>query len=286
MFFTILAFMGSLPSELAAQKKWDGEGADGLWQNAVNWADNQLPEAGDKIMFDNSLVAGDYQVSLGGGTSVINAFSVAILPGIGRNIRVLIPGSNSAAPALTCTGERYGLMIGSGGELLNSSGAAAGATLDIADSIRIDNGGKYIHATPRSHADIVRILSRAAGTETGEFEFRIPVASSTISVSGQVFGKLRLSPGPGGTINYTGTGTNDLTVRSDLEIAAGVNLSFNLEGRLSLGRDLKHDGGLLNLGSTARKLQFEVGGNLKVATAATITETGSATPEIILAGQV
>ena len=180
----------------------------------------------------------------------------------------------------------YGLVLDPGAIFINASGAGAGATLEVSDSIRINNGGRFIHRTPRSHAANISVLSRDAGTEYGEFEFNIPVASTTISVSGQVFGRLRIVSGSGGTVNYTGTGTNGLTVRSDLEIGLGVNLNFNLEGTLLIGRHLIQSGGMINLGSTARKLVTLVKGNVHQASSAIITETGTANPEFILAGTI
>ena len=268
----------------AAELRWDGEANDGLWQNPTNWSSNTLPVNDDDVVFDNSSITGSYVVMLGPGNGLISIRSLRITPSGVNTITFTIPVSNVEAPALRCSGAIYGLVLDPGGVLINESGASAGVTIEVADSIRINNGGRYIHRTARSHAETVRSLSRAPGTEEGEFEFNIPVASSTISLSGQVFGRLRLSPGPNGLINYTGTGTNGLTIRSDLEIMPGVNLSLNLEGILIIRRNLIHNGGVLNLASTARKLSVELGGHFQQSTSAITTESGTAQPEIILVG--
>ncbi|RYY19950.1 MAG: hypothetical protein EOO04_20965 [Chitinophagaceae bacterium] len=277
MFFTLVC-------SNAAELHWDGEGNDGLWQNAINWSTNTMPAIGDEVVFDNLYQSGSYSVTIATGSGLISPGSIRITPSGANSITLIIPASNTEAPALRCSGAIYGLVLDRGAIFVNESGAAAGATVEISDSIRINNGGRYIHRTPRSHAETIRSLSRAPGTEVGEFEFGIPVASSTISLSGQVFGRLRLGAGPNGSINYTGTGTNGLTIRSDLEILPGVNLTLNLEGTMLIRQNLIHDGGVLNLGSTARKLVVEVGGNILQSATSIITESGMARPEITLSG--
>lgn len=150
----------SLPGQdIYGQKRWDGEGNDGFWQNPINWVGNQLPLAGEDVVFDNSVSAGDYVVSLGPGTAAATIRSVSIIPAAGRVIRLIIPADNTAVPAISCAAAPYGLTIGHGGILVNASGAAVGTTLVVADSFRIQNGGKYMHATARGHADLVRVLS-------------------------------------------------------------------------------------------------------------------------------
>jgi len=271
------------PEVHGAEIKWDGGGGDGLWTNGLNWTGDMVPGNTDKVVLDNTYVAGSYEVSLGAGAVQVVLLALEINPA-STTIQLIIPSSNTAVPALSCAGERYGLILNRGAVFVNASGAASGATVVVTDSIRINNGGHYIHQTPRSHAENVRALSRAGGTEEGEFEFKIPVASSTISVSGQVFGRLRLTPGQNGVINYTGTGTNSLRIRSDLIISNGVNLSFNLEGLAEIGADLIQEGGTMNLGSTARKMTMVVQGNISQAPGGVITETGTAQPVLVIGG--
>jgi hypothetical protein len=277
---TVLVSAGAMAAEI----KWDGEANDGLWQNPTNWSSNTIPQIDDDVVLDNFYITGSYIVSPGPGNGPISIRSLRITPSVANTITFIIPVSNVASPALRCSGVIYGLVLDPGGIFINESGASSGATVEVADSIRINNDGSYIHRTPRSHAETIRSLSRAAGTEEGVFEFNIPVASSTISLSGQVFGRLRLSPGPGGIINYTGTGTNGLTIRSDLEIMPGVNLSLNLEGILIIRRNLIHNGGILDLGSTARKIAVELSGHFRQSASAITTESGTAQPEIMLMG--
>ncbi len=280
-----LVVLIGLSFKASGQVKWDGEGGDGMWNNPQNWVGNRLPDIADRVVLDNSFISGSYEILIGPGALTVTISSVLIEPGTGSSIALVIPAENTAAPALICTAEGYSLDIGPGGTFRNASGASAGAPLEVKDSIRINNGGSFIHNTPRSHANNVRALSRAPGTEDGEFEFRIPVASSTVSVSGQVFGRLKLTPGLNNTVNYTGTGTNDLTVRSDLEIGDGVNLNFNLLGLLSIGGKLIQHNSTLNLGTTARQLTVLLKGDLVQDAGGVITETGQAFPVLRLAGE-
>ncbi len=280
----ICLVMTGILSEAAAQIKWDGEAGDGIWSNPVNWVGNILPSPADRVVLDNSMVSTSYEVLIASGGAAITVEQIMIFPSSENSISLVIAPENLLSPALICRGEGYGLELGSGAIFRNSSGASSGAPFETADSIRINDGARFIHNTPRSHAANVRALSRAPGTENGEFEFRIPVASSTISISGQMFGRLKLSPGPNGTINYTGTGTNDLTIRGDLEIVAGVNLNFNLEGQVLVSGDFIQRGGTCNLSTTARQLDMHIGGNLTQAPDAIITESGTARPLLQLIG--
>ena len=67
------------------------------------------------------------------------------------------------------------------------------------DSVKIYNGGRFVHKTSNSHTSYVSRLSRAPGTEKGIFEFDVPGAASyTISLSGRTYGNLELSSSAAG----------------------------------------------------------------------------------------
>jgi hypothetical protein len=177
------------------------------------------------------------------------------------------------------------MIIDKGGIFKNSSGAKSGAPLNVADSIRINNGGRFVHNTARSHASNVAVLSIAAGTEEGIFEFDIPDASSTISLSDRNFGVLVLSASAfAGPLNYTGAGTNPLNIRNDLVINDGVTLSLNMSDTIFIGRDYIQHKAIVNLASTNRMLVVSIKNNIIVEATGTITETGSSQPEILITG--
>src|SRR6266700_1139492 len=143
---------------LRGQVKWDGEGGDGQWTNPVNWSGNILPAASDDVILDNSISVPGYTVTLPAGNSGIVIRSLTISPAAGQFIEVKIPAVNTAVPAFTATGPGYGLIINNVGIFRNASGASSGAPVAVSDSIRINNGGRYIHNTSRSHAGNVAVL--------------------------------------------------------------------------------------------------------------------------------
>ncbi len=148
--------------------------------------------ASDDVLLDNGNLPGSYQVVLP--DLAISVHTLTISPSSGNQIELTLPASNILNNAVSIAGPGYGLLLNAGAVFRNSSGISSGESLHIADSIRINNGGRYIHNTRASHAaGIVQILSSAPGTETGIFEFDVPRASYTISASNRVYGSLVLS---------------------------------------------------------------------------------------------
>ena len=279
IYFTILI------DPLHGQVKWDGGGGDGQWQTAANWVGDVLPKPTDNVVLDNTLVTNTYTISIPPGNNSISVKTLTISPADGKTIELRIPASSTAVPAFTATGPGYGLTINNGGIFRNASGASSGAPVAITDSIRINNGGRYIHNTSRSHATNVAVLSKAPGTESGIFEFDIPAASSTISLSDRVFGSLLLSStAAGGTTNYTGSGTNPVLVRSDLQTAQGTSLSLNFSDTFLIKGNLFQNNGAINLGNSSRSLVMAIQGNIQQMQGGLITETGTGLQEILLNG--
>src|SRR5258708_3139343 len=142
-------------SLLKAQLKWDGGGNDGQWLNAANWVGDKLPSSTDDVVLDNSIQHTAYSVTLPAGNTAIILKSITITPDAGLTLELKIPSLNTAVPALSITGQGNGLIINNGGIFRNASGASSGAPLLVSDSIRINNGGLFIHNTQRSHASNV-----------------------------------------------------------------------------------------------------------------------------------
>src|SRR5690349_15825326 len=88
----------------AAVITWDGEGADGLWNNAVNWSGNVLPSPVEDVILDNSVVMTNYTVSLPGGNSNITIRSLVINPQGIFSITLLLPATNTADPGISVSG--------------------------------------------------------------------------------------------------------------------------------------------------------------------------------------
>jgi len=280
LLFALLVYVPSF-----SQLRWDGEAGDDQWMTAKNWSGDVLPGINDDVILDNALLAGNFTVILPGGNSSVQVRSIVIAPGSGNTIELLLPVTNKATPAFKVSGAVYGMVIGNGGIFKNASGADNGSPIVIADSLKINNGGRYIQNSSSSHAPVVAVLSNAPGTEEGVFEFDIPAASNTLSLSGRTYGKLVfLSNAMNGAITYTASGTNTVTVKSDLQAGAGVTLSLNLSDTLFINRDLIQQGGTINLGNGARKLVTVIGRHLLQSSTGVIGKSGTALPELVLGG--
>lgn len=278
--------LGFASLTLQAQTLWDGEGGDGEWSNPLNWANNETPGIHDAVLLNNEFIQTGYTVRLPGGSATTTVRTVRIMPSPGNHIELLLPSDNTSLPGFVAAGDSYGLIIEEGGIFRNASGAVSGLPVSIADSIRINDGGRYIHQTAAGHAANMQRLSSAPGTEKGETEFDSPDLSTTLSLSGRVYGKLALkADAAGGTLNYTAAGTNRLRIGSDLEIGAGVTLSLNFGDTIFIARDLIQQGGIFNLGNAARNAVVSVSGDLLQMPGSLITETGAGEPVILIAGK-
>ncbi len=273
--------MGSL-------KSWTGIGGDGLWSNPLNWTDRTLPDTTDDILLDNSELPGPYQVKLP--DQAVKIRTITLSPTGGNTIELILPSSNVETNALTVTGPGYGILLNAGAIFRNASGISGGESLLIADSMRINDGGRYIHDTRASHANgILRILSTAPGTEMGVFEFDVPRASYTISVSNRTYGCLSLSAASfGSKVNYTCSGSNPLNIRGTLRIGVNVNLSVDLSGsggNIVVNGDFIQEGGTLNLASgSGNSTVLHLRGDFVQSPGAMVTSASTADPCIELDG--
>src|SRR5215204_1358318 len=200
--------------QMHGQIKWDGGGGDGQWNAPASWIGDITPGATDDVLLDHSIISRSYVVIFPSGITTVTVRTLVISPSVPETIEVRLPVTNTAVPAFTATGSVYGLEIHDGGIFRNSSGASAGTPVDISDSIKIHNGGWFIHNTSRAHAGNVMVLSKAPGTEQGSFEFDVPGgAGYTVSIAGRVYGNLILSAvAAGGTKSYTSTGTTAVSI--------------------------------------------------------------------------
>jgi len=273
---------------MAETKSWTGFGGDANWTNPLNWSGNSLPQSADDVLLDNSDLPISYHVTMPNAAVVLR--SIVISPSPGRNIELILPVSNNIINGLTVTGPGYGIELKAGAIFRNASGLSAGESLSIADSIMIHDGGRYIHQTRAAHANnILRILSTAPGTEQGIFDFDVPRASYTISVSNRTYGSLELhATAQGSMVNYTCSGANPLRVRGNLRIGSNVNMSVDLSGvngNIQIEGDYIQEGGQLNLASGAGdNTVLRIMGDLYQSSESVITETSNGIPTIELNG--
>lgn len=270
---------------LKGQKIWDGGGEDDQWNNPLNWVGDEVPAASDEAHLNNDILSSNYTVMLPAGATTTIVGAVRIAPSSGNVIALELPDNNIGIPGFIASGTKYGLIIEDGGIFRNASGAETGISVNISDSIRINNGGRYVHITAAGHAANVNVLSAAPGTEKGIMEFDSRDLSTTLSLSGRIYGKLLLNAvSAGGTLNYTAAGTKGLTINSDMEIGPGVSFSLNFDDTISIHRDFIQRGGTVNLGNSSRKAVLSVEGDLLQTAGSVITETGSGESVILLSG--
>ena len=268
---------------------WTGYGGDANWSNPLNWSGSVLPQTTDDVLLDNSDMPVSYFVTLPDAIVLIRTLHIS--PSPGRVIELVLPSSNKITEAFTVTGPGYGIELNAGAVFRNASGLTSGESLRISDSMIIHDGGRYIHQTRASHANgILNLLSKAPGTEQGIFDFDVPRASYTISISNRTYGSLELhSSAFGNNVNYTCTGSNPLLIRGNLRIGPGVNTSIDLagpNGNIQVEGDFIQEGGQLNLASGAGdNTVLRVKGDIYQSAAGVITETANGTPFLELNGK-
>lgn len=261
-----------------SQARWDGEAGDGLWASAGNWIGNTLPSINDDVVLDNSIVAGNYTVLLPGANASIVVRTIVISPGPGNTVQLQLQAANTATPALTATGPGYGIVINSGGALLNASGAGSGNAIAVADSFRINDGGQYIHNSRSAHAALVTVLSKQPGTEKGVFTFDVPGGGYTIAATNRTYGTLVLNAAASGGIQvYATSAANPFTVNGDLLIKAGVTLNLDITAPTVIKGNYRQEGGVFNLASQANNNTVFIEGDF-IQTAGIITETSGGLP--------
>ena len=223
-----------------AQRRWDGGAGDGRWISAANWFPDGVPVAGEDILLDNQLVPGDYDVTFPTGNTGVSVNSLTIRPVTGCRIRLTITAGNTATPALMVTGQGESLRLDEGAILHNASGATSGDPLQLTGQLRISDGARYIHATPRANTRLIDRLSTASGTSRGVFEFDVPGTSGyTVSLTGNTFGSLWFrSSAAGGLKSYSGSGASDLYIRGDLVVDTGAGLTSSMTACIRLDGDL------------------------------------------------
>jgi hypothetical protein len=251
---TNVAVSGAVVAPLVA-KRWTGAANTTSWFDAANWEGNTLPVSTDDVVLDHRYVAAKYTVSLSSGTSIAQSAttvnSLRIRPFAGDSILFIIPTSNTLSTSnsglalsltRTVTGDTA-LLVATKGAFINRSGATVGDVFDPAGSnptAFLLNGGSFYHRTARGNTVLVENLSGAAGTETGNFFFRIPGSSTTISGQGRTYGNLTLQRG--GASSYVASGTGSLTINGNLTVESGVTFSSTITGNIVLKGNLMNGG--------------------------------------------
>ena len=246
----------------SAQVTWIGAGDGVSWADAANWSSGAMPLPGDDVVLDNSAVTGNYDVSLPANGTIVTVNSLTITPGASSVIRLLIPASNSANPALhiLTTGDAF--TLNTGASMINSSGSNI-----------IIEGNFTLNGT--SSVDL------SAGT-----------GSSNIMINGNIVVSAANAITESGTGNpvIDLNGNIDQTISSVAGAITGDNLDFvvNTTGTVTLLSNvfLPHDlfvqAGTIDVSNSSAANVLGVKGDLTVQ--GTITESGTGLPRITLNG--
>ncbi|MFZ9660757.1 MAG: hypothetical protein ACO29O_02670, partial [Chitinophagaceae bacterium] len=235
-----------------AQKFWDGGGRTDQWSDSANWFPDGIPISTDVVILNNQFIEGDYVVSLPIGSISTQILSLTLQP-TRSQIMLILPSGNTASPGLQLNAIDTGLYIHEGSILKNSSGASTGNSIQLTGKMVIYNGGRYIHQTARSNASISDKLVFPPGTTKGIFEFDVPgTAGYTISITGKTFGNLYFkSQISGGNKSYSGSGSSNLTIKGDLWIDIGANVTSTMTADIMVSGNVIVDGKLSLNPSTA-----------------------------------
>jgi hypothetical protein len=249
---------GVLPASpaLAATKTWDAGAGTNNWSDAGNWNDDAVPVAADAVILDNSLIAGSYTVNLPSGAAIVAISKLTISPTSGNTITLVLPSGNTANPGLNvgdATAATDDIVLDSGAVLVNSSGGPSGSGIAVNSTsngtLRINNGGRYVHSTVRANSGLVSRLSTAAGTELGIFEFDVPGnAVSTPSFSDRTYGSLTLTK-TSGTGAYSVSGGSAVTIRGHFALNPGSTFISTMTAAMNLGGNLVNNGAALTFPS-------------------------------------
>jgi hypothetical protein len=282
----VITVGSSLASEaMAVTKAWvgSGGGGDGVsWSDANNWSPAGAPAAADDVVLDNSSVGGSYTVNLPGAAVTTTIVRLTMTPSSGA-ITLVLPAANTGQPGFRVGDAVAGtddIILNSGAVLRNQTGATAGNGIEANSTangtVRINNGGRYVHNTVRSTGGVVPLMSAAAGTEKGTFEYDIPgTGTQSIGASGRTYGNLVLTRS-GGPATYNSTGASALTVRNNFIVNAGVTYSSGMTGAMNIGGSIQNSGAPLSLpaGPATQPVNFN-GTSLQTTTGSVTLTTAS-----------
>jgi hypothetical protein len=245
----LLVLSQLITSTSIAQKRWDGEAADGEWNSGRNWYPDGIPADTDLVLLNNDFINTSYNVRISGSSISVICSSITIMPSAEGKIVLEIAETNTVSPALITND----IIIEKGGELINCSGALSGNTFQINGNIIIRNEGRYVHQTIRGNAYLISKLIHQKGTEKGIIAFNVPGNSGyLLSLSGRTFGTLHLGKHISTqSKSYNGSGINNLVISGDLIIDENVSLKSSLTGNMHIKGNITNHGSCVMAPSTA-----------------------------------
>lgn len=257
-----------------------GDTAD--WDSPSTWtmesggdADG-IPDGDDDVIIDNTYKSGSFVITSGvakpdtcksilvggeGATSPVKVLlpRTATSPGVGSGRHGLTFGNNSPG--------NYDAVIAMNGTVDNaypSQNSNRGFNIlgfgAAGDSVRIDQGGAYIHRTRSSGSGIFIGMSKDVSSVGGVVEMDVPFSASTFFASGGgiVYPTLVLSANEGAatyTLSSAASSFGSCFIKGDLIVNAGATFSPGIsltgyEGDIFLRGDVVNNG-TISFSSTA-----------------------------------
>ena len=227
---------------LLAQKSWDGEAGDSIWQNPRNWFPDGVPVAADHVSLDNSKKSGSYKILINGPDSIVIQ-TLTIKPNDDSQIILEITPSNTLPIALYINSPQRNIVLEKNATLINQTGASSGNIFSLNGKVYIKNGARYIHRTIRGNAYLVSRLEIDSASSKGVMEFDVPGNSGyTLSLSGRRLGTLELNANESLKKSYSGSGSNPLMIEGDLIVGKNVSFTSSLVKNIEVKGNLNIEG--------------------------------------------
>lgn len=281
-----LFFIGLFSYTTTAQIKWNGSAGDELWSNSYNWVGNVVPGPGDDVVLDNEFVTDIYYQVVLPVSSSVSIKSIEISPNPGSTIVLLLPSTNEILNnAFVTTGSGNTVVINSGGSFQNKASVTSGTNLDISGSMKLNDGGSYIHSTQSEVYPWITNLSTEPGTSQGIFIFDVPASTYSVSLGNITFGALNFSSLTyGASVNYEIHGTGQLTVQGSLNINDNTSVAVDMADDIIIqGALWLNSFSVFDMQKSSANNVIKVGGDI-VGFGGTLTESGSGAPQLQLNG--
>jgi hypothetical protein len=254
-------FLGCFTLASATTKYWDNGGGDGRWANPSNWNPDGVPNGVDDVYLDNSIVSGNYTVTIDDNTTKSVRMLYVGDPITGNNISLLITTTASiysTSIVLNVAGSMdstVDMTFYNGGRLINQ-GRLSPVVMNQSgwNTAEFKDGSYCHHSTAQSFTSPFPALGSAMGgtiwAPSAALEVEAPgTGSFALSLSNRTYGNLVLS-GVAGR-NYTGTGGMPFTIQGNLQINSNVSTNITMTGQWILMGNIIHNGLYASLGTSS-----------------------------------
>ncbi|NUM80350.1 T9SS type A sorting domain-containing protein [bacterium] len=235
-----------------ATVKWDGGQGDGQWTSQANWDFDVLPGQTDSVVLDNSIVGGNYTVTLSGTTGQ-DVLALTIGDDGANTVTLNITNTNGTPLSVHHATALTGLRVLSDGTL-TINGTTGGLGFINNAGVNFENGSTFNITTGTGFS--------TSGAQTFGATSNTTISSITVStdVKGSNFGNLTLSPG--GTLNWEA----NFQAQGNVTITANT-VTVNTDATshtASIGGNLNANGGTFTLNNGSVDQDLTVTGNINV----------------------